>query len=994
MFKEILFIEGGLKMFRAMVIWSFTLIFVLSSLFSLTFSSNKLGHAKNIGSPNDKTLERLKYNNPGLTVDLAAGLWGHPVPMDFDGDGDLDLLVSSSDKPYNGLYFFENVSGNVKHPVFKPGVRVSGGLNNVAVSYSGNRPIVTTPGKVYPDFTQTGLYPSESIPFNKEFPGISDDTRGNEWRYVDYDGDGVLDLIVGIGDWGDYGWDAAFNSEGEWTNGPLHGYVFLIENLGTNDKPDYAKPEKIKAEGKPIDVFGNPSPVVADFNGNGKLDIITGEFLDKLTFFENDGTRTKPEYKSGRYLKNDEKTINMDLQMIELSAIDWTKDGNMDLIVAQEDGRVALIENTGDVVDGKPVFKKPYYFQQEADDVKIGALATPVSYDWDGDGNDDLIVGDSSGRISFIKNLDGGDPPKWDAPKPLKVDGEEIRIQAGKNGSVQGPAEAKWGYTVPMVADWNHDGLPDILINSIWGKVMWYENVGTRTNPKLAESRPIEVEWEGETPKPEWNWWDPEGDDLVTQWRTTPYVTDFNGDGLNDLIMLDQEGYLSFFERKKINGELKLLPGKRIFKGEKGSLQLSTKSAGDSGRRKFTMADWTGDGKLDLLVDSSNVKLLKNVGTKKEPFQFENMGDISEGELAGHTTSPTIVDWDNNDVPDLLIGAEDGHLYYQKNNYKKETPPRESSPKGDLRSLIGQWKFDNKGGDIVQDSSGYNNYGVINGATRESGHEGQALVFDGFNDYVNLDYTVGPYLDGAKGITVSGWVKMKSLDTKLMRIFGTRINGGTAGAELTIRGNDETIDMAGRSQSSDGYTRKKVPLEKLSMGEWHFVAGVMDYVNNEIKIYVDGVEQTPIDDSPIHFDGNTYDRGSASQPDSIGRSPNGGSYFNGMLDDIRVYREALTDDEITDLFQASHSAESLKTRVEDLYKKNKDNFNSEEVIHALKLHLSAVSHFEKKEKADKVVKHMNGFERLLEHQKKNNLISEKAYQTLKDSANLIIKKWE
>jgi hypothetical protein len=49
-------------------------------------------------------LARLKYNNPGLVVDLAAGLWAFPLPIDFDGDGSLDLLVDCPDKPYNGVW--------------------------------------------------------------------------------------------------------------------------------------------------------------------------------------------------------------------------------------------------------------------------------------------------------------------------------------------------------------------------------------------------------------------------------------------------------------------------------------------------------------------------------------------------------------------------------------------------------------------------------------------------------------------------------------------------------------------------------------------------------------------------------------------------------------------------------------------------------------------------------------------------------------------------
>ena len=461
-------------------------------------------------------LQRLKYNNPGLVVDLGVGLWAWPLPMDFDGDGDLDLVVNCPDKPYNGVYFFENVTGDTsvnKFPIFKPGRRISKGLQNVQVSFVDSRPVVLSPGVVYPDFLSSGLEQSRKLPLPANIH--PNKVRANMWRMVDYDGDGLNDIIAGVGDWTEYGWDNAYNELGEWTNGPLRGFVYLARNTGTNINPSYEAPVKIMAGDQPVEVFGWPSPNFADFDGDGDLDLLCGEFLDGFTYFQNIGSRTEPVYAAGVRLQlSDGHPLTMDLQMITPTAIDWDGDGDQDLIVGDEDGRVALVEHTGEFQpDGTPIFLPPVYFQQEADDVKFGALATPVGCDWDGDGDSDIICGNTAGYIAFFENLSGPDveQPVWAAPKLLEADGRVIRIQAGPNGSIQGPCEARWGYTTQTVADWDGDGLPDLIVNSILGQVVWYRNIGSRTDPRLASAQPIEVEWDGPQPELAYGWMKPQG---------------------------------------------------------------------------------------------------------------------------------------------------------------------------------------------------------------------------------------------------------------------------------------------------------------------------------------------------------------------------------------------------------------------------------------------------------------------------------------------------
>lgn len=640
-------------------------------------------------------LERLPYNSPGQVVDLGVGLWAWPLPMDYDGDGDLDLIVSCPDKPYNGTYLFENTSKDALLPVFKEGVKIGPGMSNVSSSLVNGQTRVLVPGHEIPNFTRDfasafrsgqrftkePIYPKTLIHRYKKIPKV----RANQWKYADYDGDGDLDVIVGIGDWEEYGWDNAFDADGNWTNGPLHGYVYLLTNNGSNDKPEYVESGRLVADGKEIDVFGMPSPNLADFDGDGDLDLLCGEFLDGFTYFQNVGSRTKPEYAAGVRLPQ-----KMHLEMIVPTVVDWDRDGHPDLIVGQEDGRVALMRHTGKVKDGIPQFADPVFFKQHAGDVKFGALVTPVSFDWDQDGREDLVCGNTAGEIGWIRNR-GGDPtPMWDAPRLLTVDGKPIHLQAGPNGSIQGPAEAKWGYTTLSVADWDGDGRADLVVNSIWGKPLWYRNVGKPGRPKLAAAQPIEVEWESAAPKPAWNWWNPQGKELATQWRTTPFAVDWNKDGLVDLVMLDHEGYLAFFERAQRDGKRVLLPGKRIFVDEKGNpLLLSGGSAGKSGRRKFTLADWDGDGRLDLLINDKNAMLYHNESQEKDRVVFKKQGLADGRILAGHDTSPTVATWkmglENKPQRFLVVGAEDGYFYAMPTPHQptESTQPAAANPKAE-----------------------------------------------------------------------------------------------------------------------------------------------------------------------------------------------------------------------------------------------------------------------------------------------------------------------
>ena len=603
------------------------------------------------------TGDRITYGRPGARGRLAVGLWAHPAPVDIDGDGDTDLIVGCPDRPYNGIYLFRNIGSNAA-PLYDRAERLGPGKKDlVAADFNGDGAIdLVYSGGYFSDVARYRL----ARPVKVDLPSEYHIGRDDLWYPVDWDGDGKTDVLTGVSDWREYGWDDAFDEHGKWTRGPLHGYVYWFRNTGSNETPRYAPPVQIEAAGRPIDQYGSPTPNPVDWLARGRFDLIASNFIDSVTLFRNTGSRTHPRLAAGQLVTVDGKPLKMDLCMIQPRVVKWHRDGRPSLIVGEEDGTVSLVENMAPAGE-EPRFAPPRYLEQIDPYVKSGALSRPVAMDWNGDGKLDIISGNSAGYIQYFENTGSRKEPQFADRGNLKAAGATIRRMAGPNGSVQGPAEEKWGYTNPSVGDWDLDGDLDILVNDIWGAVVWYENIGTRTAPQLAAAKPIEVEWPGRPPKPDWVWWEPKGKQLVTQWRTTPKVVDWDRDGLPDLVMLNHQGYLSLFRRARCGSALCLLPPERIFVEPNGRfLNLSAGRGGRSGRRKIETVDWDADGDLDLITDSDDGPLwYENIGSQAKPV-MRLRGPILRAKLAGHNPTPNAADWNGDGRLDLLVGAEDG----------------------------------------------------------------------------------------------------------------------------------------------------------------------------------------------------------------------------------------------------------------------------------------------------------------------------------------------
>lgn len=593
------------------------------------------------------TGDRITFGRLGVRGKLSVGLWAHPAPMDIDGDGDTDLVVSCADRPYNGIYLFQNIGNNQK-PLFDRAEWLGPGKPDlVAADVNGDGAVdLVYRGGYFSDAVRNRLSKAVAIKVSRDYHVGRDDL----WYPVDWDGDGKIDLLNGTSDWREYGWDDAYDSSGKWLRGPLHGFVYLFRNLGAA----YAAPLKL-----PLDQYGSPVPNPVDWDGDGKLDLILANFVDTVFFARG----------MGQGFANPQPLLKMDLCMIQPRVVRWHPDGRPSLVIGEEDGRVAFAENLAPKGQ-MPRLANLRYFEQVDPYLKSGALSRPVSVDWNGDGKLDILSGNSAGYLQYFENTGTRESPEFTDRGYLTSGGKPIRRIAGPNGSVQGPAEEKWGYSNLSVADWDLDGKLDLIVNDIWGDVVWYRNTGTPQKAELAPAQSVEVEWPGKPPKPDWVWWEPKPKQLLTQWRTTPKVVDWDRDGLPDLVMLNHQGYLSLFRRYRCSAKLCLGAPERIFVEPGGRfLYLARGRAGASGRRKVELADWDGDGDLDLITDSDEGPVwYENTGSQQKPVMTPR-GTIINAPLRGHNPTPNVADWNGDGKLDVIVGAEDGFFYYFERSY-------------------------------------------------------------------------------------------------------------------------------------------------------------------------------------------------------------------------------------------------------------------------------------------------------------------------------------
>jgi len=195
------------------------------------------------------------------------------------------------------------------------------------------------------------------------------------------------------------------------------------------------------------------------------------------------------------------------------------------------------------------------------------------------------------------------------------------------------------------------------------------------------------------------------------------------------------------------------------------------------------------------------------------------------------------------------------------------------------------WHFDENSGSTAGDSSGNNNDGTIYGAIWTSGKINSALYFDGNDDYVDIG---DRDLLSTESKTFIAWVKPSSSAEGGGILIKTGGIGDREYQLLLIDG--DPIFRLSHDCTQNIFIENSA--YSVPANEWVMLAATYDHATKGLKLYYNG---QPIA-SDTNAQGTVCTGGSA--PLTIGSENGQSNFFNGVIDEVRIYSRALSESEI------------------------------------------------------------------------------------------------
>ncbi len=433
-----------------------------SDIFSAAISNTGLRVHRNASTEEDLVFEeveeRLWFNVPG-TGNLYFFVPPNDLPVfrDFNGDGDIDILLQGQTGflSYPALLYFENrsqelyntsdslvyrlenpcwgrirefitASGWLEYPCDTSNVLPNnyqernrhGGSTFAAFDADGNGALDLVTGDAYTGYLSVLYNTNENVDAVVDL-SLSDTTFPSSdvpvfvptltaAFFEDVDHDGVEDMLVApnqLTSLASFYLDTSINAKVDW----------YYRNHGTVSSPDLKLEKQGFLSGEMIDAGAKSMPALADVNGDSLVDLLIGNEgytiyggseAARIRLYLNVGTDTNPVFEL--HDADVAGIASLDFGNVHPALADLDDDGDQDLMIGDENGRLHYFENQGTATNYDFQLTEPEYA-----DIDVDLGAHPQFFDLSGDGIEDLVIGDFYGRVQYHENAGTATEPDF-----------------------------------------------------------------------------------------------------------------------------------------------------------------------------------------------------------------------------------------------------------------------------------------------------------------------------------------------------------------------------------------------------------------------------------------------------------------------------------------------------------------------------------------------------------------------------------------------------